>query len=276
MCWLGAGVFTVVWVLTIYFHTSAFLFTGTLDIVDGAFVIRCRERPTHNDSERWIAVGRIDRAGEVTWPQRLGLRFPSFSYSDYWQPTRWVLITIPCWTVVGFHALIAARLRRRRLHQLPPPRSPRRTAVLWTLAAACVAAGAFFAAMVDISVGGNESFVAAKCNRFGVAWNLERPGSYMGMFHGGANVSWDKQWAIEPPVFFATTDDHFKPVFLLVVPTWMPLLFCSYMAVRAWRRAKPLAPNLCVQCRYDLTGNTSGRCSECGRVIDWDIHGTRQ
>lgn len=35
----------------------------------------------------------------------------------------------------------------------------------------------------------------------------------------------------------------------------------SYRAVRRWRQGR------CVACGYDLTGNASGKCSECGRAI---------
>ncbi len=58
----------------------------------------------------------------------------------------------------------------------------------------------------------------------------------------------------------------------LVLPPW--LLFVLFVVaptalllrgpVRRWRRRKR---NLCVLCGYNLTGNTSGVCPECGKRI---------
>ena len=56
----------------------------------------------------------------------------------------------------------------------------------------------------------------------------------------------------------------------LVVPQWVvPAVFGSLPAVRVarWRRLRrrPDA-NTCRHCGYDLTGNVSGMCPECGAV----------
>lgn len=56
-------------------------------------------------------------------------------------------------------------------------------------------------------------------------------------------------------------------------PLWSAFLICgTYPAivairgpVRRYRRRKR---GLCIQCAYDLTGNESGRCPECGRRIE--------
>jgi predicted RNA-binding Zn-ribbon protein involved in translation (DUF1610 family) len=34
------------------------------------------------------------------------------------------------------------------------------------------------------------------------------------------------------------------------------------------RRARKVPPGLCVSCHYDLTGNVSGVCPECGKAIN--------
>lgn len=57
-------------------------------------------------------------------------------------------------------------------------------------------------------------------------------------------------------------------------PSWFPaLLFGAFPTIsllrfvyrwRRWRRN----PNGCVNCDYDLTGNTSGVCPECGEAIE--------
>jgi hypothetical protein len=54
-------------------------------------------------------------------------------------------------------------------------------------------------------------------------------------------------------------------------PLWLiVLLFAGYPAVKAvrywqWRRRRPVV--WCKRCRYDLTGNVSGVCPECGTAI---------
>jgi hypothetical protein len=59
----------------------------------------------------------------------------------------------------------------------------------------------------------------------------------------------------------------------VTVPLWFPFaVLAAYPAIafirgpaRRWRRRKR---GLCVKCAYDLTGNVSGVCPECGKPID--------
>jgi hypothetical protein len=56
------------------------------------------------------------------------------------------------------------------------------------------------------------------------------------------------------------TIPHGLPVLLLaVLPIWR--------SISAWRESRRIAPGQCKVCRYDLTGNTSGTCPECGTPI---------
>ena len=52
----------------------------------------------------------------------------------------------------------------------------------------------------------------------------------------------------------------------LFVPLWIPLLPATIATVILWRRDR-IPPGHCRQCGYNLTGNVSGRCSECGHAI---------
>ena len=54
---------------------------------------------------------------------------------------------------------------------------------------------------------------------------------------------------------------------------WFPfLLFAAYPAIvfirGPWRRWRLIPPGCCRACRYDLTGNESGVCPECGTTVE--------
>ena len=53
------------------------------------------------------------------------------------------------------------------------------------------------------------------------------------------------------------------------VPLWLPLAAFSIPTFILWRRVRRvIPPGHCPRCGYDLTGNTSGVCSECGLPAD--------
>ncbi|MCA9253067.1 MAG: hypothetical protein KDA54_18215 [Phycisphaerales bacterium] len=52
----------------------------------------------------------------------------------------------------------------------------------------------------------------------------------------------------------------------LILPLWVFLLPCLIAVIFAWR-SKPIGLNACKHCDYDLTGNESGICPECGTPI---------
>ena len=59
---------------------------------------------------------------------------------------------------------------------------------------------------------------------------------------------------------------------VLYIPLWIPLLLLAiltaYLWGQLWWRSRPIPAGYCRKCRYDLTGNTSGVCPECGEPID--------
>jgi hypothetical protein len=50
----------------------------------------------------------------------------------------------------------------------------------------------------------------------------------------------------------------------LAVPAWICLLAMGLPATVLWWRDRRARPGYCPSCGYDLTGNVSGRCPECG------------
>ena len=53
-----------------------------------------------------------------------------------------------------------------------------------------------------------------------------------------------------------------------VLPLWIPCLLTAIPTLILWRRDSRIPPGHCRQCRYNLTGNVSGRCPECGTEIE--------
>ncbi|HEY3241813.1 MAG TPA: hypothetical protein VGM03_00550 [Phycisphaerae bacterium] len=51
---------------------------------------------------------------------------------------------------------------------------------------------------------------------------------------------------------------------ILSVPVWLPVLILVAPTLWLWVRDRRPKPGHCQRCGYDLTGNTSGVCPECG------------
>jgi hypothetical protein len=50
----------------------------------------------------------------------------------------------------------------------------------------------------------------------------------------------------------------------ILLPLWIPFLLVALPTAFLWRRTRRVPPGHCHKCRYDLTGNTTGICPECG------------
>ena len=49
------------------------------------------------------------------------------------------------------------------------------------------------------------------------------------------------------------------------LPLWIPFLLIALPTAWLWHRdRRRIRPGCCLRCGYDLTGNTSGVCPECG------------
>jgi len=53
----------------------------------------------------------------------------------------------------------------------------------------------------------------------------------------------------------------------LVVPLWIPFLLVAIPTAYLFRRDHRIPQGHCQKCGYDLTGNISGVCPECGEKI---------
>ncbi len=51
------------------------------------------------------------------------------------------------------------------------------------------------------------------------------------------------------------------------VPLWLPLGLLGIPTALLWWLDGPPRPGHCQNCGYNLTGNTSGRCPECGERV---------
>ena len=54
----------------------------------------------------------------------------------------------------------------------------------------------------------------------------------------------------------------------VLVPLWLPVLAVGVGATVLHRQRNRLRVGSCQHCGYDLTGNVSGRCPECGAAIE--------
>lgn len=53
----------------------------------------------------------------------------------------------------------------------------------------------------------------------------------------------------------------------ILILLWFPLTVIGVPTLLAWRRDRRVPPGHCRKCRYDLTGNESGVCPECGTAV---------
>ncbi len=67
--------------------------------------------------------------------------------------------------------------------------------------------------------------------------------------------------------FRHSTPLHWKPWarnWGFCLPLWIPLTLLAALTAWGWLPIRPYPPGRCMRCGYDLTGNTTGRCPECG------------
>ncbi|MCH8805988.1 MAG: hypothetical protein IH986_07860 [Planctomycetes bacterium] len=59
--------------------------------------------------------------------------------------------------------------------------------------------------------------------------------------------------------------NSYVPTRMLMLPLWIPFVLAGALTVFCWRSR--VSKGCCRQCGYNLTGNVSGRCPECGSDV---------
>jgi hypothetical protein len=54
---------------------------------------------------------------------------------------------------------------------------------------------------------------------------------------------------------------------VIALPLWMPFLAFAVPSIIGWWRTRRRPSSQCPSCGYDLTGNVSGLCPECGTEV---------
>ena len=68
------------------------------------------------------------------------------------------------------------------------------------------------------------------------------------------------------PRCFGWSRTDLGPLGHLLVPLWLPLMIASVPTIFLWAKRPRKRPGFCGRCGYNLTGNVSGRCPECGTL----------
>jgi len=76
----------------------------------------------------------------------------------------------------------------------------------------------------------------------------------------------DKYWFEFRSSWYQTSERKVEYV-LMTIPHWfLTLIFAIMPAIWLfkWNKRRKLGPTACPSCGYDLTGNETGACPECG------------
>ena len=75
-------------------------------------------------------------------------------------------------------------------------------------------------------------------------------------------ISTQREWYTYRAYLHRSSSERTSEVY---IPIWMPFLLTAVpTAIIFWRDRRRIPAHCCQGCGYDLTGNTSGVCPECG------------
>jgi hypothetical protein len=144
-------------------------------------------------------------------------------------------------------------IRRRRV----------RSALKWTGVACCgllvaILAGSLDWSLTYLDVGGEEQFQVTVVNgAICVAkYNWETNAI-------GSGRTWTLSQDATSPIWWPK---HWRDMMGegLAIPIWIPLVCVAFPTVVLIVRGRRVSKGYCQACGYDLTGNESGTCPECG------------
>ncbi len=74
---------------------------------------------------------------------------------------------------------------------------------------------------------------------------------------------------VELPVIRHVSYPDGFPGGYILTPLWLPFAVVALPTAWLWwlDRRRRIPPGHCQKCGYDLTGNVSGRCPECGESV---------
>ncbi len=123
--------------------------------------------------------------------------------------------------------------------------------------------------------------------RFNATWNCGR--GYLGVTTGGIHAKWPAEaaiirWQPSGVIVDARVDAMWWPsivksrvsirrrlvtvLWTAKLPIWMLFVVAAVpTAFLWWRDRRGVPPGACRSCGYDLTGNVSGVCPECGKGL---------
>jgi hypothetical protein len=89
----------------------------------------------------------------------------------------------------------------------------------------------------------------------------------------------NRSLTVDSPIWFPFYSSQVGPApsfSLIALPLWLPILIVAIPTYLMWRKDhnRP-RKGQCIKCRYDLTGNTSGICPECGTLIASDFNASK-